>query len=164
MTHTKTVPRLATDPLKADHRHFAELFKEFAKLGEWALEKKVELFRTLTDRLAVHASIEEEQFYPALLRSVPSSDRAAILEAREEHKIVKRLLEELAELGPEDPEFDAKMKVLGEQVGHHAKEEEHELFPLFNVLPEGERKSLIRRLAAREEEWGVGQGDHPDGR
>jgi hypothetical protein len=156
MSHTKTVPRLATDPLKADHRHFAQVFKEFAKLGEWDVEKKVELFRSLTDRLAVHASIEEEEFYPALLNSVPPSDRPAILEAHEEHRIVRRLLEELAELGPEDAAFDAKMTVLGEQVAQHTREVERDLFPLFNVLPEDHRKSLIRRLARREEEWGVG--------
>lgn len=157
MPHTKTVPRLATDPLKADHRHFAHLFKEFAKLGEWDVEKKVALFRTITDRLAVHASIEEEVFYSALLHGVSNHDRTAVLEAREEHKIVRTLLEELAELGPEDAEFDAKMKVLGEQVVHHARDEEHDLFPLFNVLPEEPRKALIRRLARREEEWGIGR-------
>jgi len=114
------------------------------------------MFRTLADRLAAHAALEEQLFYPALERNVPPEDRPAILEAREEHKIVKRLIEELAELGPEDESFDAKMKVLGERVEQHAKDEERELFPLFNSLPEKDRDPLIRRLAEREEEWGIG--------
>src|SRR5689334_6009149 len=113
MTDTHLLPRMATDPLKLDHRHFVELFKEFEKLQDADLEARVDLFRALTDRLAVHASIEEDLFYPALERSVPAADRIKILEAREEHKIVRTLLEELAELGPEDDAFDAKMKVLG---------------------------------------------------
>src|SRR5687768_10700269 len=102
MSDTRVLPRRATDPLKVDHRHFAELFKHFEQLGDDEFEKKVDLFRTLTDRLAAHATLEEEMFYPALERSVHSEDRIKVLEAREEHTIVKRLLEELAELGPED--------------------------------------------------------------
>jgi hemerythrin superfamily protein len=157
MSDTRLLPRRATDPLKMDHRIFAELFKDFARLGEWSIEQKIELFRQLTDRLAVHSAIEEELFYPALEKSLPAGDRTAVLEAREEHKIVKTLLEELAELGPEDEAFDAKMKVLGEMVVHHAEEEERELFPLFNLLPQDERDALARRLSDREDEWGVGR-------
>jgi iron-sulfur cluster repair protein YtfE (RIC family) len=157
MSDTKLLPRRATDPLKIDHRLFAQMFKDFAKLDEWSVEQKIEMFRTLADRLAVHAAIEEQLFYPALQRNVPAEDRPPIFEAREEHRIVKRLLAELAELGPEDEQFDAKMTVLGEMVNHHAKEEERELFPLFNALPDQDRDPLIRRLADREEEWGVGQ-------
>ena len=157
MSDTRLLPRRATDPLKIDHRVFAELFKDFARLGEWSIEQKIELFRQLTDRLAVHAAIEEELFYPALESGVGAADRPAILAALEEHKIVKTLLEELAELGPEDETFDAKMKVLGEMVAHHAEEEERELFPLFNLLPQKERDALARRLADREDEWGIGR-------
>ena len=158
MSDTRLLPRRATDPLKMDHRAFAQMFKDFAKLDEWSVEQKIEMFRMLADRLAVHAAIEEQLFYPALERNVPGEDRPALLEAREEHKIVKKLLEELAELGPEDESFDAKMKVLGDRVNHHAREEERELFPLFNALPENDRDPLIRRLAVREDEWGVGKG------
>lgn len=157
MSDTKLLPRRATDPLKMDHRVFAQMFKDFAQLDEWSVEQKIEMFRMLADRLAVHAALEEQLFYPALQQNVPAEDRPPILEAREEHKIVKRLLAELAELGPEDESFDAKMTVLGEMVNHHAKEEERELFPLFNALPDKDRDPLIRALAEREDEWGVGQ-------
>jgi hemerythrin superfamily protein len=157
MSDTRVLPRKATDPLKMDHRRFVELFKDFSRLGEWSIEQKIERFRNLADRLAVHAAIEEELFYPALEQGVPAQDRIKVLEAREEHKIVKTLLEELAELGPEDDAFDAKMKVLGVEVAHHAQEEERDLFPLFNRLPKEQRDPLIRRLAEREDEWGVGR-------
>jgi len=157
MTDTKVEPRRVTDPLKLDHRHFAELFRQFRKLDADDYEKKVDLFRILTDRLAAHATLEEQLFYPALESSVPAAERQKILEAREEHKIVRTLLEELAELGPEDETFDAKMKVLSEEIARHARDEERDLFPLFNALPETQRDPLVRRLAEREDEWGVGR-------
>jgi iron-sulfur cluster repair protein YtfE (RIC family) len=156
MSDTKLLPRRATDPLKMDHRHFAEFFKDFAKLGEWSIEQKIEMFRNLADRLSVHAAIEEELFYPALEQGVPAPERIKVLGAREEHQIVRRLLEEIAEIGPEDDAFDAKMKVLGDEVARHAREEERDLFPLFNALPAIRRNPLIRRLAEQEDEWGVG--------
>jgi hemerythrin superfamily protein len=157
MPDTRVQPRKATDPLKMDHRHFAELFRQFRKLGADAFEKKVDLFRILTDHLAAHATLEEQLFYPALETSDSAAQRRKLLGAREEHTIVRRLLEELAELGPEDDAFDAKMKVLADEIARHAREEERDLFPLFNALPEEQRNPLVRRLAQREDEWGVGR-------
>jgi iron-sulfur cluster repair protein YtfE (RIC family) len=157
MPDTRLKPRKATDPLKLDHRHFSQLFRQFRKLGETAFEKKVDLFRILADHLAAHATLEERLFYPALEQSPPAAQRLKILEAREEHKIVRTLLKELAELGPEDDAFDAKMKVLADEVARHAREEEQDLFPLFNALPQAQRDPLVRRLAEREDEWGVGR-------
>ena len=157
MTDTRVLPRKATDPLKLDHRHFVQLFRRYQDLGDEEFEQKVDLFRILTDHLAAHEAIEEEMFFPALERGAPQDERAKVLEAREEHKIVRTLLEELAELGPEDDAFDAKMKVLATEVTRHARDEERDLFPLFNALPEAERDPLVRRLAEREEEWGVGR-------
>jgi len=157
MTDTRVLPRKATDPLKMDHRHFVELFRHFEKLDGDDFEQKVDLFRILADRLAAHAALEEEMFYPALERRAPPAERLKVLEAREEHKIVRTLLEELAELGPEDEAFDAKMKVLGDEIARHALEEERDLFPLFNALPEEQRTPLTRRLAEREDEWGLGR-------
>jgi iron-sulfur cluster repair protein YtfE (RIC family) len=157
MTDTRVLPRKATDPLRMDHRHFVELFHRFEKLEDDAFEKKVDLFRILADHLAAHEIIEDDMLFPALERGVPAAQRIKIQEAREEHRIVQRLLEELAELGPEDDAFDAKMKVLGVEVARHARDEERDLFPLFNALPEAQRDPLIRRLAEREDEWGVGR-------
>jgi iron-sulfur cluster repair protein YtfE (RIC family) len=157
MPDTHVQPRKATDPLKLDHRHFARLFKQFGKLDAGAFQKKSNLFRILADHLAAHETLEDELLYPALERGVPSPRRRKILEAREEHRIVMRLLMELAELGPEDDAFDVKMKVLSDEVVRHAREEERDLFPLFNALPLEQRDPLTRRLAEREDEWGVGR-------
>ena len=73
-------------------------------------------------------SIEELVFYPAVRREVSSAD-SAVLEALEEHHVVKLLLHELEGVAPADERFDAKVTVMMENVRHHVKEEEQELFP-----------------------------------
>jgi hemerythrin-like domain-containing protein len=51
-------------------------------------------------------------------------------EAYEEHHVVKLVLAELPEVDPSADNFDAKMTVLKELVGHHVEEEEQEMFPM----------------------------------
>ena len=52
-----------------------------------------------------------------------------MLEALEEHHLVKVSLRELEDLDPTEERFDAKVTVLIEHVRHHVKEEESDLFP-----------------------------------
>ena len=64
-----------------------------------------------------------------------------MLEALEEHHVVKWLLSELEALDPAAERFDAKATVLIENVRHHVKEEETELFP--KVRQRIERRRLV---------------------
>src|SRR5215813_13638471 len=84
------------------------------------------LFEQIADALAVHATIEEKHFYPA-----PREARTEELlqEAVEEHLAAKRTIADLMEMSSDEPQFDAKVKVLKEQIEHHVEEEEKELFP-----------------------------------
>jgi hemerythrin superfamily protein len=113
----------AIDLLKQQHEEAKELL---ASLEDAELEEKEELFEKLADALAAHAAIEEQHFYPAT-----KDDRTEELlqEAVEEHLAVKRLIADLLDMSPSEPQFDAKVKVLREQVEHHIEEEEGELFP-----------------------------------
>jgi hemerythrin superfamily protein len=95
---------------------------EKAKSGS----EKLALAKELEDALAGHATIEEQIFYPGVM----VKDTEDILrEAVEEHLAVKRVIADILEIAPTDSSFDAKMKVLKEQVSHHVEEEEGELFP-----------------------------------
>jgi hemerythrin superfamily protein len=109
--------------LMKQHQEAKELL---SALEEAEVEDKQELFEKLADALAVHAAIEEQHFYPAT-----KDDRTEELlqEAVEEHLAVKRLIADLLEMPPSDAQFDAKVKVLEEQVAHHIEEEEGQLFP-----------------------------------
>jgi hemerythrin superfamily protein len=113
----------AIELLKSQHRKVEKLFKQIEKSDD--SEHKQELFEELADNLAAHSAIEEEIFYPA---AYAKQTRELLLEAVEEHLAVKRLLADLLDLTPDDEAFDAKVMVLKEQVEHHVKEEEGELF------------------------------------
>jgi len=78
--------------------------------------------------LSVHAGIEETVYYPRVRQEVPEVE-AEVLESLEEHHLVKTVLAELDHMSPEDERFDAKVKVLTENVRHHVEEEEREWFP-----------------------------------
>ncbi len=112
--------------LKNDHRKVEALFKAFENAD--ARAKKASLVKQIIQELSIHAAVEEQVFYPAIREAMADSDEDMVLEALEEHHIVKWVLSELEKMTPADERFDAKVKVLCENVDHHVKEEERELF------------------------------------
>ena len=114
--------------LKQDHREVAKLFARFERAGDGASRTKQRLVEEMIVALSRHAGIEELVFYPAVRREVARTD-SDVLEALEEHHIVKILLHELEGVAPADERFDAKVTVMMENVRHHVKEEEQTLFP-----------------------------------
>jgi hemerythrin superfamily protein len=148
MTDTHTRAKSPMQMLKQDHRTVKELFSEYRKLEESDREEKDRLFREINEELTIHAEIEERLFYPAV-RDVKTDEAEDVVnEAVEEHHVVKTLLEELSALQPGEPSFDAKMKVLMENVEHHAEEEEKEMFPQAKRLPEETLDSLLIEMEA----------------
>jgi hemerythrin superfamily protein len=113
----------AIEMLEEQHRDVEDLFEE---LESAEASDKQDLFDELADQLTVHATIEEQHFYPAV-RAKRTED--ILLESLQEHLSIKRLLADLLQLDPRNEEFDPKIKVLQEQVQHHVQEEEEELFP-----------------------------------
>lgn len=148
-----TAPRKATDLLKEDHQKVKGLFQEFRGLEEDAEQEKGRLFEQIRRELTVHAKVEEEIFYPAV-RKLPEDEATdLVLEAAEEHAIVKTLLGQLESLDAGDDVFDAKMKVMMEAVEHHADEEESDMFPEARKgLDEGALVALGARIEARKSE------------
>src|SRR6478752_2994163 len=114
--------------LKDDHKNVERLFKRFEAAGDRAYVQKRDIVDRIIEELSVHASIEEQVFYPVARETVPATEDIA-LESLEEHHIVKWVLSELVDLDPEAERFDAKVTVLMENVRHHIKEEESDFFP-----------------------------------
>src|SRR5215211_2892372 len=110
--------------LKADHRKVEELF---AQLESARGQAKLRVFEQIKTELDLHTHIEETIFYPAL--EEPKQTHDLTLEAYEEHDVVKKLLKELSRAKTANEEWEAKAKVLQENVEHHVEEEENELFP-----------------------------------
>ena len=123
---TKTEDAIAM--LTADHKKVKALFKEFEKLKEndGSADKKAAIVERVCDALKVHAEIEEEIFYPAVREAI--EDGALMDEALVEHAGAKDLVAQLEEMDPDDDLYDAKVTVLGEQIDHHVKEEEDDMF------------------------------------
>jgi hemerythrin superfamily protein len=152
MADTKVRVRKATALLKEDHQKVKKLFSQFEKLDAGRDSDRAQLFDQIKKELTVHAQIEEEIFYPAVERAEDEEADDLVREAHEEHRIVKTLLEELSSLSSSDPQFDAKIKVLKENVLHHAEEEQDEIFPVFDSLERMERERISELLQARKRE------------
>ena len=97
MSDTKVRVRKATALLKEDHQRVKKLFTRFEKLDASRETDKTELFDQIKKELTVHAQIEEEIFYPAVEGAQDEDADDLVREAREEHRIVKTLLEELSD-------------------------------------------------------------------
>jgi len=133
--------------LKQDHKVVEGLFKKFEKTGPTAYVAQRDLAEKIIRELSIHAAIEEQVFYPAIREAVPDSEDH-VLEALEEHHIVKWVASELDGMKPDEERFRAKMIVLIENVRHHVEEEEADLFP--QVRTAMGRKALAEVGAALE--------------
>ena len=114
--------------LKKDHREVTKLFEAFEE------EDGADKAQIASDRcrmLTVHAQIEEDIFYPVAREAFSADDEGDDLldEAEVEHASAKDLIAQIEENGDSDDLFEAKVKVLGEYIKHHVKEEEGEMFP-----------------------------------
>jgi hypothetical protein len=142
--------------LKDQHREVERLFARFEE-SEHAVKRRV--FEKIADDLAVHASIEERFFYPAV-RARQTEER--LEEAFDEHLDIKKLLLE-AMHHPDAPGFDGKVSALKGAVEHHVEEEESQLFKeverimnpealgALGQMMEGEAAALIERGSPRNE-------------
>jgi hypothetical protein len=143
-------PRDAIALLKEDHRKVEELFKEFEEAkGDGRKEK---LARQICLELSVHTALEEKIFYPACDGKV---DEDLLNESYVEHDAAKLLIAEIdAANGEGDEYFDAKVKVLQEEIEHHVKEEEKPKSGLFAQAREADLdlEALGERLAERKKE------------
>lgn len=105
--------------LKADHRAVEDLFEKFENTK--AAQKKSALAAQICTELVIHTTIEEEIFYPALKGKIDADD---LDEAYVEHDGAKLLIGQIMAGAPGDDFYDAKVKVLSEDIKHHVHEEE----------------------------------------
>jgi hemerythrin-like domain-containing protein len=144
----------ACDLLDADHRAVKRMFKEYEELtnsrGRSIAQKKIDLARQICHELTVHAQIEEELFYPALREVLKDTDMLA--EAEVEHQSAKDLIAQIEGMGDADEMFDAKVKVLGEYVDHHIKEERNEIFPKARSARKLDLVGMRDEMMTRKEE------------
>jgi hemerythrin superfamily protein len=151
----------ACDLLDADHKAVKKMFKEYEELtgsrARSASQKKKELAQQICHELTVHAQIEEEIFYPALREVLKETD--LLNEAAVEHQTAKNLIAQIEGMGEPDEMFDAKVKVLGEYIDHHVKEEKNEIFPKARAARKLDLVAMREELETRKEELMAEMGE-----
>lgn len=149
-TGSKPAELNAIDLLKEDHKEVKALFKKYEKLAkaEAPAAEREALAKEICTMLTVHAQIEEEIFYPAAREVLPEED--LVDEATVEHASAKDLIAQIEGMSAEEDLYDAKVKVLGEYIDHHVKEEEEEMFP--KVRRPMDIKQVGAQLQARKDE------------
>lgn len=138
--------------LKDDHKKVKKLFREYESAGDRAYQTKQRIAEQVFTELAVHTAIEEEIFYPAAKAKADKEGKELVAEGFEEHHVVKVLIDELKALSPEDEQYDAKFKVLTENVEHHIEEEEGEMLPDAEKTLKDELEPLGDQMQRRKEE------------
>lgn len=153
---TSDAPRDAVALLKQDHRTVEALFSKFENADE---AEQSSLAERICNMLTVHAQIEEEILYPAAKETLEDEEELELVsEADVEHQTAKDLIAKIEAMTSEDEHFKATVKVLGEYIKHHVKEEENELFPALKQT-ELDLKEIGSQLAERKfalmEEMGI---------
>lgn len=145
---TRAAAPNAFDVLEQDHHQVEGLFDDYDELrGDD--DDKAQLAERICLALKVHARIEEEIFYPQARAATGDND--LVDEAVVEHATVKNLVAEIEKMKVGDDLYDAKIRVLGEMVKQHIKEEEEELFPEISSA-DIDIDAIGRELAERKDE------------
>ena len=139
--------------LDTDHKAVKKMFKAYEELTQSKArdvdQKKRELAQEICQELTVHATIEEEIFYPALREALKETD--ALAEAEVEHAGAKDLIAQIEAMDQADEMFDAKVKVLGEYIDHHVKEERNQIFPKARAARGLDLVAMREELQSRKE-------------
>jgi hemerythrin superfamily protein len=149
---SQQAPQDALQLLIAEHREAQAMFQQYDQLAEAGGkgDERMLLASQICVALTLHTQVEEELLYPAA-REVLPGDEDIVDEAYVEHASAKSLVAQIKTMTSDQPLFDAKVKVLGEYVDHHVKEEEDELFPRLRKTAL-DLQALGERIAARKKQ------------
>ena len=140
--------------LKADHKKVKALLASLEKTTERSADRRVKLLAQIESEIKVHATVEEELFYPAYRDAVrKKDDRELYQEALEEHHVVDLVMPELKACDPASEVFGAKATVLKELIEHHAGEEEKEMFKKARkAMSAADLREIGARIQARKKQ------------
>ena len=133
------------------------LFEQFATLhDDREDDEAAEIAQQICQELTIHATVEEEIFYPEIRDELDDEDM--LDEAEIEHSVAKDLIAQIESMDPSDDKYAARITVLGEYVNHHIEEEQNEMFPKAKKA-EIDLETLGKRILSRKEEL---KSDHSE--
>jgi hemerythrin superfamily protein len=141
----------ATTLLTNDHRAVEGLFSRLVQSGAADVHERRVIFRAIKAELEAHSRVEEEVFYPAVMRLRSREARETVRAALEEHQALDGLLAEVDQMEPDDPQFAARVAALRQSVERHVLAEEGPLFSEARIHLTDERlEALGRQMEARK--------------
>ena len=155
MTKSSTQPtssselEQAINMLTTDHDQVSDMFRDYKKLMDYEASdsEREDLACRICNGLGLHATLEDQVFYPAARAALAEDAEECLDHAEVEHAAVERLIAEIEGSSPQDPLYDARVHVLGEYVRHHVEEEENDLYA--DLRQEGaEMKGLVEKMKA----------------
>jgi iron-sulfur cluster repair protein YtfE (RIC family) len=132
-----------------DHRRVQQLFQAFHAATDPSEQQRIA--EQVMQELEVHATIEEEIFYPALREQGDAQDKELVAEAYDEHAIAKHLIEQLRGMTTADPQFVTLFQQLQQDVEHHVQEEETEMLPKAEEELKSRLDALGEEMLARKQ-------------
>jgi len=134
--------------LEQQHREVRELFRQIE--GAEAENGRAAILRTIADGLAIHAAIEEHHLYAA---ARPKLVDDALGDTMDDHRGIKRILSDIVDVSVSDPDFEAKLRELRDEVERHVSNEERKLFPkLQRLLSPAELARIADGMRAEQAE------------
>ncbi|XYJ08363.1 hemerythrin domain-containing protein [Telluria sp. B2] len=128
-----------TDMIRFDHSHVMVTFHQYTK--DKAPSVKKALAETICTALEIHATLEEEVFYP-VMRQLDKGE-PFVHKAEPEHNEMRRIIAELRRTSGSDPRHDRLMMELMRDVIHHVADEETTLLPQAESLMSKARLSEL---------------------
>lgn len=139
----------ATTLLRHDHEALDRLFTQLVGTGPTDLSSRRMVFRLIKDELEAHARIEEDVFYPAVMRLRSARARESVRGALEDHQVIDGILAEIDQMEPDDPRFTARVSALRQSVERHVVAEEGALFAEARIHLTDERLETLGRQMER---------------
>jgi hemerythrin superfamily protein len=143
----------AIELLKDDHDRIKGLFLGIEKVDD--PRGREMLLTQLLNELTIHERIEEEIFYPAVDERAKEKElEDLVIESYVEHDFVNKIAKDILATDLNAEAWPAKLKVMKENVEHHAfEEEEGKLFPKVRELfSKDELEELGSEMAELKEE------------
>jgi hemerythrin superfamily protein len=119
--------------LASDHETVKFLFEQCERTDP-GIKRRL-LSEEIFTNLHLHATLEEEIFYPAVQEKLSDEEGAVVREAYREHGHIKELIRQLEGMDEHDEAFRSRLGTLKERVLTHADNEEKRIFPLAERHP-----------------------------
>lgn len=142
----------AVTMIREDHERARALFRQFTAASSDPMDARWDICEDAINELTIHATVEEELFYPAFMEAADATAGEMVLHSLKEHEDMRTLMEEVYELGWEDPDCEGKFQTLMEKVEEHASEEEAEMLPQAWEVLRSRSTVLAEQMAQRKQQ------------